>query len=80
MLLDRFRDELFGEPMLEMKNLRQESSFSDYQGEFEGLLYMVSHVRFRSVLPSTNLSEGWNSTYKVRFNCSVSRHSWIIYF
>lgn len=37
----RFEEELYGDPMLEMKNLRQERSFVDYQREFNHLLHNI---------------------------------------
>lgn len=48
----RFGNELFGDPMLEMKNLlqrkkapfRQEGSFSDYQRGFDNLVHRVSLI------------------------------------
>lgn len=43
-LKGRFIDQPFDDPMLEMKNLRQEGSFSYYQHESDGLLHKVSLV------------------------------------
>lgn len=40
----RFDNELFGDPMLEMKILRQEGSFVDYQGRLNTLLDKIQLI------------------------------------
>lgn len=40
----QFDEELFRDPILEMKNLRQEWSFSKYQGKFDALLHRVQFL------------------------------------
>lgn len=72
----QFRDELFDDPMLEMKHLRHERSFVEYQCKFDELLPKCNLSRkCRRRTPSTSSSEGWNSTCKVRFDCNEYRNS-----
>lgn len=40
----QFGEELFGNPILEMKNLHQEGSFLEYQSRFDALLHRVQLV------------------------------------
>lgn len=49
-ILTRFSEELYGDLILEMKNLRQEGSLVDYQRDFDALLHKVHLVE--------NISEG----------------------
>lgn len=40
----RFGDELFGDAILELKNLHQEGSFADYQRNLDGFLHSVQLI------------------------------------